>query len=338
MKSILITDPHLGIKKGDSIYLDSVVDLFNFVCKYSKKNDIKSIMILGDFFDTRKSLSLMVIDIAIKVMDKLSSTFDDVYMIVGNHDTFLKTQLHPTSISIFKKYDNVHIIDKPTEVENILMLPWLFDTDVLLNSSANICMGHFDISGMPMNASGYTQFKNKLKISDFKEFDVVFSGHYHVKSKKSNIVYLGSPLQFTFNEINEKTGFYEFDSESLDLEFIEFDNYPKHIILNDTDEFKSEVIKGNNISLVFTKDHGLSGNIKILNSVRELCPNELIPHYYSVFDTSENTESTNFNVMSKLDILMEYYNEIEIPDYVNKNILTKMVKKLYDEAADDGIV
>lgn len=328
MKRILIGDTHLGIKKGNDLYLQIFQNLINEICEYSKKNEIKEIIILGDFFDTRKSLSLNVIDIALDSMNTLSDTFDNIYIIIGNHDTFLKSQLHPTSLSIFKKHNNVHIVDEPYELENILLLPWLFDIDVLKTSNKDICMGHFDINGIEMNVSGFTQLSCKLNISDFKKFKKVFSGHYHISSKTNNIQYLGSPIQFTFNEINTKTGYYVFDNDTLKLKFIEFTEYPKHVII--TDEFiPDKSIQGNNIKLIFNKDYGVNDNTLIINNILNKNPNNLNILYNIGNGMNKEVIDDDIKMLSKIDILHEYHKKSELNENISNKLLSKITDKIY---------
>jgi DNA repair exonuclease SbcCD nuclease subunit len=328
----MFADPHLGIKKGNDTYIKVFQDLVDDVCVYSKENEISDLIVLGDFFDTRKSLSLKVIDVALQSMDRLSDTFDNVYLIVGNHDTFFKARLHPTSVSIFKKYSNVHIIDEPTTIDNILLLPWIFDKDVLVSTDCDVCMGHFDINGIEMNASGYTPLFCKLNISDFSKFNKVISGHYHVPSLTGNIKYLGAPYQTTFNEINMNLGFYTFDSDSLKIEFNEFTKYPKHVIITDEYEFSENEIKGNNIKLIFTNDYGIDGNTKIINNVLSFDPNSIDIRYHNLSSTmTEDDIEVDISVLSKIDILYEYHKKADRPEGIKLGILRKITEKVYKE-------
>jgi len=328
---ILIGDTHLGVKKGNDVYIQVFNNLIDDVCNTAQKSNIKNIIILGDFFDTRKSLSLKVINNALSAMDKLISVFDKVFLIVGNHDTYLKTQLDPTSLDIFKEYKSVLVIKEPIEVDNILMVPWLFDKDVLNSTDAQVCIGHFDINGIEMNSSGFTPLFCKLEQSDFKQFNKVFSGHYHIPSLTGNIQYLGAPYQTTFNEINQILGYYVFNSESLKLDFIEFAEYPKHIIIEDTYEYTKDEIEGNNVKLIFTNDYGVERNTQIIRNIQVYNPNNLSIVYHNVSNTMADGDDMDVELMSKIDILHDYHKKSELPDGISQVILKKLTNKVYKE-------
>ena len=51
--------------------------------------------------------------------------------------------------------------------------------------------------------------------SVFKKFKKVFTGHYHSKSHKDNIYYLGNPYQLYWNDFGCKRGFHVFDTTTL---------------------------------------------------------------------------------------------------------------------------
>jgi hypothetical protein len=88
----------------------------------------------------------------------------------------------------------------------------------LKNTTAPICMGHFEIEGFQMyrGAPSHEGLDPKL----FDRFDVVFSGHYHHKSSKGNIHYLGNPYELTWQDYDDKRGFHIFDLKTHELEFI----------------------------------------------------------------------------------------------------------------------
>ena len=54
-----------------------------------------------------------------------------------------------------------------------------------------------------------------------RRFELVLSGHFHSKSTKNNVYYLGTQYQITFSDLHDKKGFHVLDTETRELEFIE---------------------------------------------------------------------------------------------------------------------
>ena len=327
MKHILIADTHCGIKKSNSVYLQAFDNLIDSVCNYAQQNEISSIIHLGDFFDSRKSLSLKVIDQAMTSIEKMESVFDQIFLIVGNHDTYFRNEIKPTSLSLFEEHAKTTVITHPFEFNNILMLPYLFDPEALRGSSMDYCMGHFDIIGFEMNSAGCTSLQGKLKMSDFNNFKRVFSGHYHVNSTHANILYLGAPMQFTFNEINQSLGFYVFDDQSGKTNFVEFTEYPKHVIIKDDIDLSTVDIKGNNIKLIFTNDYGIERNSQIVNDIWLKEPNDVKVDYFNI--DMESLEGDDVSVLSKIEILYDYFDHTDIPEHINREILDDLTNGVY---------
>ena len=58
--------------------------------------------------------------------------------------------------------------------------------------------GHFMEHGMDSNV--------------FDKFERVYSGHYHMRSNKENVFYLGNPYEMYWNDVNDRNrGFHLFD-------------------------------------------------------------------------------------------------------------------------------
>ena len=51
----------------------------------------------------------------------------------------------------------------------------------------------------------------------FNKFEMVLSGHYHCSSRKDNIWYLGSQLEFTWNDAHDPKYFHIIDTETREI-------------------------------------------------------------------------------------------------------------------------
>ena len=69
----------------------------------------------------------------------------------------------------------------------------------------------------------------------------MFSGHFHHKSERGNISYLGSPYEITWNDYNDPRGFHILDVDSRHLEFIQNPHSIFHkIVYDDTRQITEE--------------------------------------------------------------------------------------------------
>ena len=109
-------------------------------------------------------------------------------------------------------------------------------------------MGHLELNGFEAHPGHVMQ--NGMEASIFKRFAKVFSGHYHQKSRKGNVNYLGNPYQIYWNDYAQKRGFHVFDTDTLKTTFIRnpFDVFHKlyynnGITLPDPKELKGGFVK-----------------------------------------------------------------------------------------------
>jgi len=327
MKYIIITDTHIGYKSGSDDYHEIAATLFNRVVSYAKEYNISYMIHGGDFFDSRKSISVKSIPVSYDIMDSLSDAFKKIYLITGNHDTYYKNRLEPTSLDMFKKYTNVNIIKESVKIGDIHLQPWLIDDFVPMD--AKYCIGHFEINGVPINRSG-TEYNKGLSTSLFKNYDKVLSGHFHTKSKTNNIIYLGSPYHMTFNDDGDR-GFYVFDDENGDLEFIEFTEYPKFIIFKH-DKINYDIIEGNNIKIIFTEDIGNTKINNLNNKILDKKPNQLFVNFD--FNESFSDDVNDNDIIDIIDIRTvekKYLDNADIPDYIKRDRVDEHMNELWDK-------
>ena len=335
MKILIATDTHLGLKQSNKQYMDITSLFFHDICGYAMDHKIDTFIHAGDFFDNRKHITIDLIDVVDDIAHGLNRTFENSYMIVGNHDTFYKDTMTPTSLSMLRKYENIKIVDNPVGLIEcgILLLPWLFNSGILQTSKLPICIGHFEMNGITLNSKGSVSQNHRLNVSDFNKFDMVLSGHYHRPGIYKNIKYLGSPYQMTFADIDDVKGFYVLDTDTKDIEFIPWDKYPKHIRCNETDKIKN--IKGNIVELTFLKDHGVADNTVIINSYKELEPFRLIVKLYNQDSFTEEENNDIIDAIDIMELMESYYKKSDTPDHLKIDILLKIIEKLYKGIGDE---
>lgn len=153
----------------------------------------------------------------------------DVHVFVGNHDTFFKNTNQVNSPQLLLgEYDNIKTYSTHQEILfdgiKIALIPWICsdnEADIMKfvkETDAQILFGHLELKGFEMDRGVYSE--HGMDASVFDKFDIVCSGHYHHKSSRGNIHYLGTPYELTWADYDDPRGFFIFDTDTRDLKFI----------------------------------------------------------------------------------------------------------------------
>ena len=229
MKLAIINDTHCGIRNSSEIFIDNAEKFYESVFfPYLLDNNITHIIHLGDYYDNRKFINFKALHRNRKMfLAKLREYGITMDIILGNHDTFYKNtnDLNALKELLGHYMNEVTIIMEPTVMEygslKIGMVPWMAPDNeeqtltFLKNAKCSVIGGHFDIIGSEM----FRGFINEHGLSPdrFKRFEMVLSGHFHVKSSKDNIHYLGAQMEFFWSDAHDNKYFHILDTETLDL-------------------------------------------------------------------------------------------------------------------------
>lgn len=231
MKIALITDTHWGAR-GDSPAFAEYFNRFYYeqFFPYLAANGISRIFHLGDIVDRRKYINFVTARHLRKFVEHCDSSGIRLDVIVGNHDTSFKNTNEVNSMrELFEHstYD-IHYYSDPAVVDvdgtNIAVLPWICSGNYeesmqfINNTNAQILFGHLELAGFEMYKGAVNDHGFDSKI--FDKFDTVCSGHFHHKSTRGNINYLGAPYEMSWSDYNDPRGFHVFDTETRELEFV----------------------------------------------------------------------------------------------------------------------
>lgn len=233
MKIAIVTDTHAGARNDSIAFNEYFIKFFeDQFFPYIKEHNIRHVIHLGDIFDRRKYINLNTLSAwhsrVFSPLNKLVERFD---IIIGNHDTYYKNTNEINSVDqMLSMYGNYNIFVEPTETKvgdlDVLYVPWICESnqqetyDAISKSKSRLCMGHLEIMGFEMHA-GHINTEYGLTKDLFDKFYMTLSGHFHHKSSKSGIHYLGSPYPMTWGDWGDSRGFHAFDTKTLELEFIE---------------------------------------------------------------------------------------------------------------------
>lgn len=229
MKIALITDQHFGCR-NDSIQFHEYFEKFymDFFFPTLEENGVKTIIELGDIFDRRKYVNFDSLYRCKKYFfNPIRDKKIDLHCIVGNHDVYFKNTNRVNSPRLVLDNYKFSIYDVATEIKfddfPILFVPWITvdnqekTMDLINSSSARVVMGHLELQGFEMYRGAVIDHGQDHKV--FRRFDMVLSGHFHHKSKKDNIYYLGAPYEMTWSDYDDPRGFHIFDTETMELTY-----------------------------------------------------------------------------------------------------------------------
>ena len=228
MGTAIIGDLHFGIHANDERFIEYQIHEWNKFIAYCKVEGINQMVMLGDFFDNRNTISVKILNM---VLNQIVNSDMEIILLVGNHDTLFKnTNEVNTPRLIFEKYANINVVDTVKEIYvddvKCLFVPWMNkdnaenSLDAIKHTGAEYCFGHFEMKDFEMTSG--IKCINGLKASMFKRFKGVYSGHFHLVQNIGNIHYLGSFYQTTWADCGDQKFIYTVKAEREVNEYQEF--------------------------------------------------------------------------------------------------------------------
>ena len=344
MKVALITDQHLDGRQGSLAFWNYFQKFYDDIFFPTlEKEGITTIIDLGDTFDNRKSMDYSTFN---RIEENYFQRLKDynVHMILGNHCTYYKNTNRINSPELLlDKYNNINIYAEPNEItlgsKTFLMMPWInsgnkeTSLESISESSADIMCGHLECDGFEVTPG--MKFEGGFKVSDFKNFKRVWSGHFHHKSKHGNVQYLGNPYQMFWNDYKDTRGFHIYDTESDRLKFVRnpYDIFEK-IFYDDTsaDYNKQDVsnYKDKFVKIIVNEKR----NYQMFETLVDRLYNVGV-HDVKIVETlvdTDDVDDVELNVKDTLTLLSEYIDEIELA--VDKTDLKKLMQSLYIESCE----
>ena len=231
MRICLLGDTHFGIRNDSKAFHLFYEKFYSEVFfPELERRGVRTIIQLGDLFDRRKYINFYSLAESRRYFfDKCKEYGITLHALIGNHDIFWRESLEVNSPDlVLKDYDNIVLWQKPGTLEvdgiKIDMIPWMCKEneseiyEFIKNTSSPICMGHFELAGFPLMKG--VQSHDGIDFKFLKDYNHVFSGHYHTRSEHDNVMYLGTPYELFWSDYKDKKYFGIFDTESNKLELI----------------------------------------------------------------------------------------------------------------------
>jgi len=344
MKIAIITDQHLDGRKGSLAFWNYFQKFYDDVFFPTlEKEGIRTVFDLGDTFDNRKSMDFNTFH---RVRENYFERLRDyeVHMLLGNHCTYYKNTNRINSPELLlEQYNNIRIYSEPKEIlmgkKVFLMLPWINkenQEDVfsrLETSEADICCGHLELTGFEVTPG--MKMDHGMDPQLFHRFKRVWSGHYHHKSKKGNVQYLGNPYQMYWNDYKDRRGFHIYDTESDKLKFVAnpYEIFDK-IFYDDTsvDYNKQDVsdYKDKFIKLIVEEKRDYQMFETLVDRLYNVGVHD-VKIIENLLDT-ESQDDIEVSTKDTLTLLNDYIDEVEMS--VDKSDLKGLMRTLYIESCN----
>ena len=220
--------------------------------------------------------------------------------------------------------------------QKILMLPWICDDNreevfnTVASTDAKVCMGHLELNGFEAHPGHVME--SGMDKTLFDKFSRVFTGHYHQKSTKGNVSYLGNPYQLYWNDYGCKRGFHVFDTDTLKTTFYRnpFDTFHKlyyngGVVLPNEDE-----VKGTFVKLIVEDKGDYSKFDYFVSQLQDMGLGDL----KIIEDLSVEVEKGSglLETEDTMTLLDNYIDGIDLK--VNKSNIKNVMRSLYMEASE----
>ena len=349
MKIALLNDTHFGCRNDSPAFMNYHNRFYDEIFfPYIEKNNIKTLVHLGDVVDRRKFINHNTAHNFKKVFwDKIDELNLDTHIIIGNHDTYYKNTNEVNALQNLNISKNTKIYTRPDNVNfdglDILFLPWICDDNyndsiyAIDNSTAVIAMGHLEVKGFEMQKGVYND--HGLEKSQFTKFEKVLSGHFHKKSDDGRIYYLGTQYEITWSDYKCPKGFHIFDTDTREIERIPNPiRMYKKLYYNDKEtDYTGYDISSFNNSYV---------KVFVTNKTDEDMFNKLIERFYNtisvhelqiVEDPIDVASTVRSDILEQgedtLTFLGNYIDQAETGE-LDKKKLKEFARDLYGEASE----
>ena len=227
----VIADTHFGARNDSPVMYKHQQDFFAdvFWKALDDANYSGPIFHLGDLTDRRKYINFQTLQFTKEVFFKEAQKRGcHVHWLLGNHDLPYRDSTDLSTAAAFGEYQNVTTYTGPQVLaineRQLLLLPWICESnrqqslDAIQQFEGATVFGHLELAGFDM----FRGVKNEhgMDAGLFQSFPLVATGHYHHRSIRNNIQYVGSPYEMIWSDYADQRGFHWWDTDANTLTFV----------------------------------------------------------------------------------------------------------------------
>lgn len=235
-EAVIFTDIHFGEKNNSRTHNIDCEEFIKWMIDEAQKRGIRKCLFLGDWHHNRSSINVSTLNYTISNLERLNKAFDEVIMITGNHDLFYREKREIHSIPMVDKYKNIRMINDGMEIiDDCAFVPWLVEDEYkkLKDIDVKYVFGHFELPTFYLNAMvQMPDHGNVLKPDHLHKAELVFSGHFHKRQRKGNIIYPGNCFPHNYGDAWDDDRGITFLKWGGEPEYLAWPDAPKYRTIN----------------------------------------------------------------------------------------------------------
>lgn len=324
--AVFLGDPHVTLKN-----LKETENFFNHIktqVDLMREKAMVNLIIMGDGQHNHAVIRMEVLNLWNKFFMSMSELLRvQVIYITGNHDIsgIKNDEREQSSFSVFRnRYHNLMIINKPTIVDGMAIIPYTSDEPLFLSESASLYEEGAKKTLLCHQTFQGAEYENGMYAPGGFDFsrvrqEKIISGHIHKKQSFGNINYVGTWRWLIKSDANEDKGYHvaALDTDSGELsnfKFVPTDNVCRRMS-------KYEIKEGEELPDI-NENHKnyvtLVGSTRWINKIRkEISENAII--------SSQKTDKVVKRLKKKVNTITEFLDD----HYTPKREVSKEEVKTY---------
>ena len=204
-KVACFTDIHFGLKSGSRLHNQDCEEFMIWFCETAKAEGAETCIFLGDWHHNRNTTDVSTMNYTVSNLERLNNTFKKVYLIMGNHDEFYKDKREIHSLEFARLFPNIEVVNHTLHKDGVTICPWLVGDEWkhVPKWQNRYVFGHFELPLFMMNALVQMPDHGTLQSDHFVNQEFVFSGHFHKRQAKKNIIYIGNAFPHNYADAGD---------------------------------------------------------------------------------------------------------------------------------------
>jgi DNA repair exonuclease SbcCD nuclease subunit len=277
-KVACFTDIHFGLKSNSPTHLKDCEDFVDWFIDQAKSASCETAIFLGDWSHNRNNLSLFTLNSSLRCLEKLGGAFEQFFWFPGNHDLFFKDKRDVHSSAFGRHIPGVTVVEDITTIDEVTLVPWMVSDEwkTMKSLKSRYVFGHFELPLFYMNAMVQMPDHGELRAEHFVGPEYVFSGHFHKRQQKGNVIYIGNAFPHNFADV---------DDDDRGMMILEWGGKPEYRAWPDAPKYRSLKLS----ELIDNKD-------KIMKSKMHIKVNLDIDISFEEANFIKETFMTNYDV------------------------------------------